>query len=298
MRNAYTELINQKLNFSITDEKFMGGDFEFYVHENEGEFKASTARTQRKLGKKIINAILLDEKEIPIAVKDLDAWLVRKTLEIAVPVDMTETEIENATSIYTNGIGYAMSVINRFVKDLVGETETIKIENTNYAYVLNASSPVVGSIGDYGKVGRVIPVTVDLYWRVFQGILTNNVHIEIQKDDGTYERAIVVDGSLVRTRTGDTNAYNGDQEMKTDILQQGLSIKIAVPYVKDKLGAMFMKDLLEGVIERKYSVRYWDTVVATNTNPITWTMVATEINVPLTPSSFMGITVTLQIAKG
>ncbi len=295
IRNTYTEFIEDKLNALIGNERFMNEPFEFYIHENEGEFWAHTKRTQRTLGKKVINAVLLDEKQTPIALKDLDAWEMRKTLEIAVPVDMTETDSSNGA--YTNGIGYAMGVLNELSRSLVGETGTIAIDNVNYTYVLNCSTPNVGSIGDYGKAGRVIPVTIDLVWRIYNGILSNNVHIEIQDANGNYERAVLVDGSLVRTRTGDTSAYNGEQEMKTSILQQGLAIKIAVPYRATGIGKMFMADLLTGDVEKTYRVKYWDNVVATSDAPIAWTMVATEINVPLQPASFMGITVTLQIAK-
>lgn len=297
MKNAYTQFIENALNSRITDEKYMGEDFVFYVHENEGEFWAHTKKTQRTLGKAVINAVLLDESEVPIALKDLNAWETRKTLEIAVPVDITESDVENG--VYTDGIGYAMSVINKVTRDLVGVTDTMTINGVEYAYVLNCSSAYVGTIGDYGKAGRIIPVSVEFVWRIFDGILANNVNIFISAHGADeYSKAVLVDGAVVRTRTGDTNAYNGDSEMKTSILQQGLTLKITLPYKASGVSKTLMSDLLKGELGTTYDVRYFDNVVATENEPIEWQMVATEINAPLTPSNYIGISVILQIAKG
>lgn len=298
MKNAYTELIESTLNSLIEDERFMGEEFVFYIHENEGEYLAHTKRTQKSLGKKVINGILLDQSEVPIALKDLNAWSIRKTLEVSIPVDLTASDVENG--VYTNGIQYALDVITKMTRQLVGETLTIELDGVDYACVVNCSSPFVGTIADYTKVGRSIPVSVDLVWRVFDGILANNVNIEIGVEkDGEYEfaKAIIVDGAIVRTRTGDTNAYDGDEEMKTTILQQGLTLKVTLPYKANGVAKAMMKDLLVGKLDTKYQVRYFDNVVATAEDAIEWDMVATELSISLAPNNFMGLGATLQIAK-
>lgn len=294
-KNAYTKFVEDRLNSLITDEQFMGEDITFYVHENEGEFWAKTKRTQRTLGKRVINAMLIDESEVPIAMKDLDAWETRKTLEVAVPVDITASDEENG--VWTGGIEYAMSVINKFTRSIVGETSTITINGNTFNYVLNCGSAYVGTIGDYGKAGRVIPVSVSLVWRIFDGVLANEVHIELSTNGTDFESAVLVDGSVVRTRTGDTNAYNDDQEMKTSILQQGLTLKVTIPYKHAGVSTTLVNDMLRGTLDRTYYVKFFDNVVATEEEPILWEMVATEINAPLTPANFIGIGVTLQIAK-
>jgi len=291
----FNEIIQNGLNAQINGEQYMGCDITFYVHRNEGEFKAKTGKTQRSKGKFIVNGILLDESSTPIALQGLNAFELRQTLEIAVPVDMTAADVENG--IYTGGIEYARAVVDAWTRTNTGSIGTITLGEIEYGYVLGIRKPYVGDEAFYAGIGKCIPISVELVWQLFDGVIGNELVVKISLHDAEdYTTALLIDGAAVRMRTGDTSQYAEEQDLLTSITQQSLTVKVIIPYKRTGVAVKLVQDLWNGDIDTLYDIQYYDGVAFLESAPYKKVFTAKEINEPLTAGSALSITVTFERA--
>ena len=311
---TYQEKIQQMLNNALAElggAKYMGDDIVFYVHKNEGEYRAKTQGTQREKGKFIINCILIDQASTPIALQDLNAFEKRQSLDIVVPVDLTCTDLENG--IYTGGVDYAIAVIEQFTQDAIGTTSTITVGDEEYSFVLTVGKHFTGQEGYFSGIGKAVPVSVDIVWQVFDGVLGNNIEVFVSAHGADeYTKALVVDGQAVRSKTGETAQYSEDvvqvdgagvyNEMKTTITQQGLTLKLQIPFKRTGVAKELAADLWKSNLEKIYDVRIYDSVNYIHTdddtdNPLQLPMLADEITCPMTAGAFLSLTVRFVVAK-
>lgn len=308
----YNEKIQEMLNNALETvggATYMGEDITFYVHNGVGEFRAKTARTQRKKGKFIINCILNYGASTPIAVAGLNAFEMRQTLDIIVPTDLTCKDAES--DIYTGGINYALAVVEQFTRDAIGDTGTLDFgEDEEYGYVLSVGKPFEGQEGTFAGIGRAIPLSIDLSWQIFNGVLGNNLELYVASHGSqNYTKAVVIDGTATRTKTGETNQYSQTdveptvyEEMKTTITQQGLKLQLQIPFTKSGVGAKLVGDLWKSDLNKIYDLKLYDSVNYIHTddetdNPLKLEMLTEEINLPMTAGAFLAVTVKFVIAK-
>lgn len=303
---TYQEFIQTKLNAiaEASDAKYMNGAITFYVHANEGEFRAKTAKTQRTTSKEIINCMLLDESTMPIAVKGLQAYEKKQTLEVAVPVDLTSRDYD--TGIYTGGVKYVQEILDVFSRSLIGETGTVTVDGQECPFVMAVSQPYTGTEATYPKIGKCVPFSIEIVWQIFtDGVFGNNVHISLAlPGSDEFIETIKLDGKVLRTRSGDTSQYatndqtnqNSNQELKTSILQQALILTVQVPYKNTAVPIQLVRDMWKGNLKRVYRVRQYDGVAFTEDAPFEAEMVANEIQMPMTAGTPLTITVTLTIS--
>lgn len=280
------ELQNRLNNFAGT---LNGRDYKFIIRTNVGDYEHSTGGTQKKLAMLLINGLLIEQTSTPIPLKGLDSVLLMQTLNILIPCDMTGDK--------QNRIEYAMNALNAFVSDVAGNAGNLSDSKGNkYAYVLSVSTPYVGQEALESEIGYCVPVSLQVSWQLIKdGVLANNVVIKMGVKTATTP-VVLMDGAIVRTRTGDSSNVDNAEEMKTQITQQGLTLKVIMPYKRGDVSEMLVKDMLGGNLSQTYAVSYSDVI---NGKGLTrnWTMVAREITVPLTSGKGITVAATLEIAR-
>lgn len=277
------KIIESKLNALVeaTDKPFR-----FFIHSNEGEYSAAIKGSQRELPVQRINGILLETMSTPVPLQGLNSVIKQETLQIIVPIDFGALR----EGVQSGGIDYVMSLLTAFVQDTVGlaGTETDD-RGASFSYVLGISTPLVGMESYYGELGKAVPVTLSVAWQFIEnGVLSNNA---IFKLNGT--PVVLMDGSIVRTRVGDTNNVDGQKEMTTRITQQGLTIKIVVPYKRGDVSETLMRDMLMGELPTVYAFEYDDGVITYSNR-----MAAREITSSHNAGKGITVTATLEIARG
>lgn len=283
------ELQNRLNNFAGT---LNGRDYKFIIRTNVGDYEHSTGGTQKKLAMLLINGLLIEQTSTPIPLKGLDSVLLMQTLNILIPCDMTGDK--------QNRIEYAMNALNAFVSDVAGNAGNLSDSKGNtYAYVLSVSTPYVGQEALESEIGYCVPVSLQVSWQLIKdGVLANNVSILIRADGAAnpLTSVVLMDGAFVRTRTGDSSNVENSEEMKTQITQQGLTLKVVMPYKRGDASETLYKDMLSGTLDRKYLVIYSDAVGKQGLSQ-NWVMVAREITASLTSGKGITVTATLEIAR-
>ena len=268
-----------------------GRNYQFYVHSNEGEFENAIKGTQKKLPTILINGVLLEQSSTPIPLKGLDSVLLMQSLQVIIPCD------ENKV---TGRADYALQAINAFVADVAGNAGIITDEGGNsYAYILSVSTPFVGTENYFGQIGKAVPATLQVSWQLIKdGVLANNVTMKMKAKGSAENPTVVVlmDGAIVRTRTGDSSNVDGSEEMKTEVTQQGLTIKVIMPYKRGDVSEMLFKDMLTGALQRVYELSYADGDTAQGVSA-SWDVVAREITASLTSGKGITVSATLEIAR-
>ena len=268
-----------------------GRNYQFYIHSNEGEFENAIKGTQKKLPTILINGVLLEQSSTPIPLKGLDSVLLMQSLQVIIPCDEDKV---------TGRADYALQAINAFVADVTGNAGIITDESGNsYAYVLSVSTPFVGTENYFGQIGKAVPATLQVSWQLIKdGVLANNVNILIRANgaENPVTPVVLMDGAFVRTRTGDASNVDNAEEMKTQITQQGLTLKVVMPYKRGDASEMLYKDMLSGKLDRKYLVIYSDAVGKQGLSQ-NWVMVAREITASLTSGKGITVTATFEIAR-
>lgn len=248
-----------------------GMDYSFMIHSNEGEYEASVGGSQKELPTNLINGVLVEQSSTPVPLAGLNSVLLMQTLEVLIPVNMAARRLLGKRS---GGIDYAMKPLNAFVQACAGLTGTMPDdEGKSFSYALSVSTPMVGSEDYYGEVGKAVPVTLQVSWQFIEnGVLANDVTITL---DGT--PVVLMDGAIVRTRTGDVSNVDGSEEMQTAITQQGLTFTLIMPYKKGDVSAKLVKDMLKGPLPETYLLQYDDGI-----NNFSWQVVARSITQSLT----------------
>ena len=266
-----------------------GRNYQFYIHSNEGEFENAIKGTQKKLPTILINGVLLEQSSTPIPLKGLDSVLLMQSLQVIIPCD------ENKV---TGRADYALQAINAFVADVAGNAGIITDEGGNsYAYILSVSTPFVGTENYFGQIGKAVPATLQVSWQLIKdGVLANNVTMKMKAKGSAANPTVVVlmDGAIVRTRTGDSSNVDNAEEMKTQITQQGLTIKVIMPYKRGDVSEMLFRDMLTGALQRVYELSYADGAQGVSAS---WDVVAREITAPLTSGKGITISATFEIAR-
>ena len=172
-------------------------------------------------------------------------------------------------------------------------------ENKNYSYVLSVSTPFVGTENYFGDVGAAIPISLQISWQfILDGVLANAVKMKLGVKDSAVQHAVVLmDGGIVRTRTGDSTNVENSEEMQTAVTQQGLTIKVIMPYKRNDASQMLFNDMLVGTLKRVYTLSYDDGDDVYDGVSATFNVCAREITAPLTAGKVMTISATFEIAK-
>lgn len=285
------ELQNRLNNFAGT---LNGRDYKFIIRTNAGDYEHSTGGTQKKLATLLINGLLIEQTSTPIPLKGLDSVLLMQTLNILIPCDMTRDK--------QNRIEYAMNALTAFVSDVAGNAGNLSDSKKNkYAYVLSVSTPYVGQEALESEIGYCVPVSLQVSWQLIKdGVLANNVTMKMKAKGSAANPTVVVlmDGAIIRTRTGDSSNVDGSEEMKTEVTQQGLTIKVIMPYKRGDVSAMLFKDMLTGALQRIYELSYADGDGDTAQGvSASWDVVAREITASLTSGKGITVSATLEIAR-
>lgn len=262
----------------------------FFIHSNEGEYNGEINGSQKQLPTNVINGVLLEQSSTPVPLVGLNSILLMQSLEVLIPVNMAARRLLARRS---GGIDYAMKALNTFVQNCAGLTGTETDDDSkSYSYALSISTPMVGSEDYYGEVGKAVPVSMQVSWQFIEnGVLANDVTITL---DGT--PVVLMDGAIVRTRTGDVSNVDGSKEMETAITQQGLTFKIVMPYKRDDVSYTLNQDMLSGTLDRVYTFTYNDNANNPNSTQ-SFQVCANEIVQTMTAGKGITISATLTIAR-
>lgn len=287
-------MLTDKLNeYPLT---LNGREYSFFIHSNEGEYIAEIDGSQKRLPTNVLNGVLIEQSSTPVPLAGLNSILLMQSLTVVIPVNMAARRLIGKRS---GGIDYAMKSLNAFVQRCAGLTGTISDEDgKSFSYALSVSTPMVGSEDYYGEIGKAVPVTMQVSWQFIEnGVLANDVTITL---DGT--PVVLMDGAIVRTRTGDVSNVDGSEEMQTAITQQGLTFRIVMPLKRGDVSSVLKRDMLTGNLGKTYTLVYDDRPVANGTvtnngDVISVTVCTQEITQTMTAGKGITLSVTLTIAR-
>lgn len=279
-------MLTDKLNeYPLT---LNGREYSFFIHSNEGEYNGEINGSQKQLPTNIINGVLLEQSSTPVPLAGLNSILLMQSLEVLIPVNMAARRLLVKRS---GGIDYAMKALNAFVQNCAGLTGTESDEDgKSYSYALSVSTPMVGSEDYYGEVGKAVPVSMQVSWQFIEnGVLANDVTITL---DGT--PVVLMDGAIVRTRTGDTSNVEGSGEMQTAITQQGLTFTLIMPYKlqPNDVSKALVQDMLVSGLNKTYTLGYHDPELT-----LSWEVVARSITSSLTAQKALSIVAVFDLAR-
>lgn len=274
-----------------------GMAYTFMVHSNEAEYEAFVGGGQKELPTNLINCVLLEQSSTPVPLAGLNSVLLMQTLEVLIPVNMVARRLLGKRS---GGIDYAMKPLNAFVQACAGLTGTESDDDgKSFSYALSVSTPMVGSEDYHGEVGKAVLVTMQVSWQFIEnGVLANDVTITL---DGT--PVTLMDGAIVRTRTGDVSNVDGSEEMQTAITQQGLTFKVIMPLKRGDVSTSLKHDMLAGNLSKTYTLAYDDRIIVdgnptNNGDVISLQVCAQEIVQTMTAGKGITLSVTLTTARG
>ena len=261
--------------------------FVFQVYANIGEYQAAQEDPMRKkLPTPIVNGVLIAFPAQIAPLQGVKSFVMQQLLTIYAPVK---------PSAEVNGVGIeeVMSVVNAFAESGAGLAGTMSDGENSYAYVFAPQLPSVGSEG--WELGMpAIPVSISLAWQFIEGgVVGNNVKITVGG-----QAAVLLEGGFSRTRIADTNPREGSEEMTTVIGQQGLTLRVLVPYISGGVGQKLVTDALTGALDKTYAVTYSDVVAFTDNAPFSALMVATNIAFSFNPGTTCSVDATFVLADG
>lgn len=295
-------ITTEKLAAMLTDKlneyplNLNGREYSFFIHSNEGEYEGEIDGSQKELPTNVLNGVLLEQSSTPVPLAGLNSILLMQSLTIVIPVNMLSAR---GRMRRTGGIDYAMRSLNAFVQACAGLTGNVQDDDgKSFSYALSVSTPMIGTADYYGEIGKAIPVTMQVSWQFIEnGVLANDVTITL---DGT--PVVLMDGAIVRTRTGDVSNVDGSEEMQTAITQQGLTFRVVMPLKRGDVSSVLKHDMLTGNLGKTYTLVYDDRPIVdgkpTNTGDrITVTVCTQEITQTMTAGKGITLSVTLTIAR-
>lgn len=261
--------------------------FIFQIYANIGEYQAAQEDpTRKKLPTPIVNGVLIAFPAQIVPLQGVKSFAMQQLLTIYAPVK---------PSAEVNGVGIeeVMTVVNAFAESGAGLAGTMTDGENSYAYVFAPQLPSVGSEGwDLGFAA--IPVSISLAWQFIEGgVVGNNVKITVGGQE-----AVLLEGGFSRTRIADTNPREGSEEMTTVIGQQGLTLRVLVPYISGGVGQQLVTDALKGALDKTYAVTYTDGVAFTDSAPFAADMVTTGISFSFNPGTTCSVEATFVLADG
>lgn len=287
-------MLTDKLNeYPLT---INGREYSFFIHSNEGEYIAEIDGSQKRLPTNVLNGVLIEQSSTPVPLAGLNSILLMQSLTVVIPVNMSARRLIGKRS---GGIDYAMKALNAFVQSCAGLTGTESDDDgKSFSYALSVSTPMVGTEDYYGEIGKAVPVTMQVSWQFIEnGVLANDVTITL---DGT--PVVLMDGAIVRTRTGDVSNVDGSEEMQTAITQQGLTFRIVMPLKRGDVSSMLKRDMLTGNLGKTYTLVYDDRpvvngTVTNNGDRVSINVCTQEITQTMTAGKGITLSVTLTIAR-
>lgn len=295
-------ITTEKLAAMLTDKlneyphTINGREYSFFIHSNEGEYIAEIDGSQKRLPTNVLNGVLIEQSSTPVPLAGLNSILLMQSLTVVIPINMSARRLIGKRS---GGIDYAMKALNAFVQSCAGLTGTISDDDgKSFSYALSVSTPMVGTEDYYGEIGKAVPVTMQVSWQFIEnGVLANDVTITL---DGT--PVVLMDGAIVRTRTGDVSNVDGSEEMQTAITQQGLTFRIVMPLKRGDVSSMLKRDMLTGNLGKTYTLVYDDRpvvngTVTNNGDRVSINVCTQEITQTMTAGKGITLSVTLTIAR-
>lgn len=287
-------MLTDKLNeYPLT---LNGREYSFFIHSNEGEYIAEIDGSQKRLPTDVLNGVLIEQSSTPVPLAGLNSILLMQSLTVVIPVNMAARRLIGKRS---GGIDYAMKSLNAFVQRCAGLTGTISDDDgKSFSYALSVSTPMVGTEDYYGEIGKAVPVNMQVSWQFIEnGVLANDVTITL---DGT--PVVLMDGAIVRTRTGDVSNVDGSEEMQTAITQQGLTFRIVMPLKRGDVSSVLKRDMLTGNLGKTYTLVYDDRpvvngTVTNNGDRVSVNVCTQEITQTMTAGKGITLSVTLTIAR-
>lgn len=140
------------------------------------------------------------------------------------------------------------------------------------SYIITPNLPVVGQ--ETNALGYwAVDVSISIGWQIMKdGAISNQYVLKIDDTE-----AIWLDLTLNRTRIPEPVNKATDQEMKTHIIQQGLTMNVALPLQNVGVGHTLFIDSLTGAVEKAYKVEIGTKEGDVFTSIYSCKMVATQI---------------------
>ena len=265
--------------------------FTFAVYAEIGEYRAAIAdETRKTLPKPVINGVMITLPSQIVPLQSVKSFTMSQLVTFYVPVKPNPT----AEGTYI-GIDEPFGIIKAWVENSAGLAGTMSDEEDGgeYSYVLTPQFPNVGA-EDHSLGAWHIPVSVSLVWQFIEGgVVGNSVKITVGG-----QAAVLLEGGFSRTRIADTNPREGSEEMTTVIGQQGLTLRVLVPYIRGGVGQQLVTDALTGALDKTYAVTYSDGVAFTDSAPFAADMVTTGISFSFNPGTTCSVEATFVLADG
>lgn len=267
--------------------------FVFKVYPEVGDYKAAIKDAMRKTAPKpVINCTLMSLPSQIVPLQNVRSYTMSQLLTVMAPL---MPGVRTGTTEFEQSIEPVMNVLRAFAENSAGRAGTMPdAGGASFAYVFAPQLPSVGVEANTGVGFWFAPVSLYITWQFIEGgVVGNNVKITVGGQE-----AVLLEGGFSRTRIADTNPREGSEEMTTVIGQQGLTLRVLVPYISGGVGQQLVTDTLTGALDKTYAVTYSDGVAFTDSAPFSADMVATNIAFSFNPGTTCSVDATFVLADG
>ena len=210
----------------------------FKIFADEGELKTATKRYGKAPIEYTSGIVeVISSQLTPVRDIKLHTYNIQITLFIDLALGGFNEDKESLNLIDIRDL------LTQFISENNGVTSTISIGEKTFNQTMSFSYPTNGTKSDVGFISDCLPIYLTGTIALFQdGVNANDCKLIINGEEISFTRVV-----FTRTRTGDSQTFNGDESTKTIMQTQGLSIDFVVPALATSdLSKLLMKDILSG----------------------------------------------------
>lgn len=185
-------------------------------------------------------ATITSTQLVPIKTIRLNTYVVQVELFVDTLKDGLNDEGE---SIYVEEV---RKVLTELVEGVNGTTSAVKIENVSYNQTMTVGYPTIGTKGEVGFLIDALPIYLTFNIVLFQdGVNSNDSKLLVNGEEIPFTNL-----TLTRTKSAESNTFNGEHDTRTLINSNSLSIDGVVPARKNnEFSQAIIKDIVNGTNE-------------------------------------------------
>lgn len=210
----------------------------FKIFADEGELKSATKRYGKSPIEYTSGIVeIISSQLTPVRDIKLHTYNIQITLFVDLALGGFNEDKESLNLIDIRDL------LTQFISENNGITHTMSIDDKSFSQTMSFSYPTNGTKSDVGFISDCLPLYLTGTIALFQdGVNANECTMLVNGEEVSFTRVV-----FTRTRTADSQTFNGDTSTKTVMQTQGLSLDFVVPALATSdLSKLLMKDILNG----------------------------------------------------
>lgn len=180
------------------------------------------------------------------------------------------------------------NILSEYIQDNKGTA----FQLDDYAAVINFDTPTAGNLAMRAGAGTSVEIQTLVYYQfIANGLISNSAVIQI---DG--EKIVYLEASLGNKSTLYPANVGNNEFSKATRTEQQIGIRFVMPYRNTAKTVEIVRDLLNGALDKTYTLTYYDGIAYTQDLPFTAKFCTQDINMSLIPQKIPSIEIIVQQA--